>query len=133
MRKVNAHIEIATDGNYSVYIDDENLQYGVIGEGHTEEEAIADFKKTYESMKNSFHQQGQDFEEVEFVFIKDVQSFLEYYSDIFSKTALERLTGINQKQLHHYASGLHKPRQAQIKKIENALHSLGKELLAIHF
>jgi len=41
------------------------------------------------------------------------------------------MTGINQKQLHHYASGLKKPRQEQRKKIETALHKLGEELLAI--
>lgn len=133
MRKVKAHIEIASDGLYSVYIDDKNLNYGVIGEGKTISEAIDDFYAVYEALKQGFKEEGRTFEEVEFIFVKDVQSFLEYYSDIFSKSALERMTGINQKQLHHYATGLHKPRQAQIKKIEDALHNLGKELLAIHF
>ena len=45
--------------------------------------------------------------------------------------ALERLTGINQKQLHHYLAGYRKPREPQRKKIENALHNLGRELLAV--
>ncbi|MCQ2609041.1 MAG: DNA-binding protein [Bacteroidales bacterium] len=133
MRKVKAHIEIASDGLYSVYIDDDSLNYGVIGEGKTISEAIDDFYAVYEALKQGFKEEGRIFEEVEFIYVKDVQSFLEYYSDIFSKSALERMTGINQKQLHHYATGLHKPRQAQIKKIEDALHNLGKELLAIHF
>jgi len=133
MRKVKAHIEIASDGLYSVYIDDKNLNYGVIGEGKTISEAIDDFYAVYEALKQGFKEEGHTFEEVEFIYVKNVQSFLEYYSDIFSKSALERMTGINQKQLHHYATGLHKPRQAQIKKIEDALHTLGKELLAIHF
>jgi len=61
----------------------------------------------------------------------DAQSFLNYFDRIFSKPALEVLTGINQKQFHHYASGLKKPREQQRKKIESALHNLGKELLAI--
>ncbi len=61
----------------------------------------------------------------------DAQSFLKYYSNIFSKPALEQLTGINQKLLHHYASGSKKPRPAQRKKIETALHRLGNELLAV--
>ena len=38
----------------------------------------------------------------------DVQSFLQYYSGIFTKAALERITGVNQKLLGHYASGLKK-------------------------
>jgi len=67
----------------------------------------------------------------EIVFKYDVQSILSYYSDVFSKPALEKLTGINQKLLHHYATGLKKPREAQRKKIEAALHNLGSELLSI--
>ena len=61
----------------------------------------------------------------------DVGSFLQYYKGIFSQTGIARLTGINEKQLNHYASGLKKPRPAQAKKIEAALHQLGSELLAL--
>jgi predicted RNase H-like HicB family nuclease len=61
----------------------------------------------------------------------DIQSFFSYYATIFSKPALEKLTGINQKQLHHYATGLKKPREPQRKKIESALHRLGGELLSV--
>jgi len=69
--------------------------------------------------------------EYKIVYKYDTQSFLNYYDNIFSKVALEHMTGINQKQLHHYASGIKKPRQEQRKKIETALHKLGEELLAI--
>jgi len=61
----------------------------------------------------------------------DVASFLSYYKGVFSNSALERLTGINQKLLYHYATGLKVPREPQRKKIENALHKLGSELLSI--
>ena len=63
----------------------------------------------------------------------DVESFLGFYKNVFSKSGLERLTGINQKQLWHYASGGRKPRKEQVHKIESALHRLGEELLAISF
>jgi predicted RNase H-like HicB family nuclease len=65
------------------------------------------------------------------VYRYDTQSFLKHYNSIFTNAALERLTGINQKLLHHYSAGLKKPRPAQRKKIENALHRLGEELLAV--
>ncbi|HAH22858.1 MAG TPA: HicB family protein [Prolixibacteraceae bacterium] len=68
--------------------------------------------------------------EIEFRY--DVQSILSYYASVFTKPALERLTGINQKQLHHYATGLKKPREQQKKKIESALHRLGSELMSVH-
>jgi predicted RNase H-like HicB family nuclease len=61
----------------------------------------------------------------------DAESFLKHYKGIFTNSALERITGINQKQFQHYASGLKKPRRTQAKKIESALHKLGTELLAI--
>ena len=68
----------------------------------------------------------------DFEFTMDVKSLLSFYSGIFTKAGLERLTGINQKQLWHYASGKTVPRRAQVQKIENALHQLGNELLSIH-
>lgn len=61
----------------------------------------------------------------------DTQSLLQYYSGIFTNAALERMTGINQKQLWNYANGISKPRETARRKIETALHSLGKELLAL--
>lgn len=72
-------------------------------------------------------------DEYEIEYRYDVQSILSYYANVFTKPALERLTGINQKQLHHYATGLKKPREPQRKKIELALHRLGSELLSVHF
>jgi predicted RNase H-like HicB family nuclease len=65
------------------------------------------------------------------VFKYDIRSLLNYYNKYFSNVALESLTGINQKQLFHYASGLKKPKETQRKKIEEAFHRLGKELLAV--
>lgn len=59
----------------------------------------------------------------------DVQSLLCYYEGIITNAALERLTGINKKQLWNYSHGVSKPRKEAREKIENALHSLGHELL----
>ena len=70
--------------------------------------------------------------EYELVFELDVCSLLKIYEGIFSKAGLEKLTGINQKQLWHYANGKSKPRQAQRLKIEQGLHRLGNELISLH-
>jgi predicted RNase H-like HicB family nuclease len=61
----------------------------------------------------------------------DVESLLYYYQGIFTRSGLERLTGINQNQIGHYAAGRSKPRPAQIEKIETALRKLGEELREI--
>ncbi len=67
----------------------------------------------------------------EITFELDIQSLLTIYQGIFTKSGLEKITGINQKQLWHYAKGISKPREAQRQKIENALHRLGSELVSI--
>ena len=64
-------------------------------------------------------------------FEMDTQTLLNYYDGILGKPALEKITGINQKQLWHYASGKTKPRAAQRKKISEGLHNLGEELSLI--
>lgn len=67
--------------------------------------------------------------ELKYVF--DVESLLCYYSKIFTRASLEHITGINQKQLSHYACGRSKPRKDTAEKIINALHALGRELVAV--
>lgn len=69
--------------------------------------------------------------EYELIFKFDVQSLLVFYRGIFSFSALQTITGINQKQLAHYASGRSKPRPAQAEKIASGLHRLAKELQAV--
>ena len=83
MIKVKAFIEKGKDDTYGVYIDlDENrLNYGIIGEGNTVDEAIEDFYGCYEDMKKSFENDNQFFQEVKFEFAYDTLSFLK--ADIF--------------------------------------------------
>ena len=69
--------------------------------------------------------------EYELIYKFDVQSLLLYYQGIFSFSALQTITGINQKQLAHYAAGRSKPRPQQAEKIANGLHALAKDLMAV--
>ena len=69
--------------------------------------------------------------EYSFEYKFDVESLLCCYNGILSRSALSRLTGINEKQLGHYARGRSRPRQAQKVKIIEGLHRLGNELLAV--
>ncbi|MBR4771853.1 MAG: type II toxin-antitoxin system HicB family antitoxin [Bacteroidales bacterium] len=130
---LNATIECLENG-YSAYI--ENLD-GVVATGSTVDEikknlisALDDYVETCKELniKPPIELTGN----YQIDFSMDVKSLLALYDGIFTKSGLERLTGINQKQLWHYANGLSKPRRAQVLKIENALHRLGNELIAIH-
>lgn len=61
----------------------------------------------------------------------DVQSFLEYYSKYMSLSGMERITGINQKQLSTYLNRRAVPRHKQAERIINGIHKFANELLNI--
>ena len=65
--------------------------------------------------------------EFELKFKIDAATFINY-----TKAALSRITGINERQLWHYAAGVHKPRRQQLEKIQRGIQSLTKELSAIN-
>ncbi|HEY4108801.1 hypothetical protein [Puia sp.] len=116
---------------YSAYA--ENVP-GVYGAGPSVEEAKSSINDAIRLLKK--HNKKEHIPAIlkgdfALVYKYDAESFLRHYKGIFTNSALERITGINQKQFSHYASGLKKPRRTQAKKIETALHKLGNELLAI--
>ena len=107
---------------------------GIYGTGKTVEEAKKDIENTIKEIKDGKYGDVVPVElqgEIEFVLNLDIQSFLELYSYI-SKSALENITGVNQKLLGHYASGLKKPRKAQIEKIESSLRIFLDDLKKVH-
>ena len=130
MEKIIATVELS-ENNYAAYI--ERLP-GCVSTG-----------KTFEELKNNiaeaveFHLEGmrEDGDEIPFstnyelVYKFDAESLLNHYTGIFTNAAMQRLTGINQRQLQRYASGVSRPRNVQSERIITALHSLGRELLAV--
>lgn len=122
-----------SDNNYSAYLLDID---GITVSGNSVDEikkkmteAITIFVESCEELGCEVPEELQG--DYELCFKMDVKSLLDFYSGIFTKAGLERITGINQKQLWHYASGNRNPRPEQVFKIENALHKLGEELLSI--
>jgi len=110
----------------------ENLQ-GVYGAGET----VAEAKKNLTDGLTLYAKHNQHApswiknKAYKIVYKFDAESILNYYRGIFTNAALERITGINQRQIQHYASGIKRPRPLQLKKIEMAFHQLGRELIAV--
>ncbi len=132
MQTLTAIIE-SLENNYSAYIKDVD---GIVATGSTIEEIKANLVEAVRLYVETCHDLGCDLPEAlkgeyQIVFSMDVKSLLTLYQGIFTKAGLEKLTGINQKQLWHYASGISTPRKAQVLKIEKAIHRLGQELLSI--
>ncbi len=135
MNKVKAFIERGNDGTYGVYVDleDNTLNYGVIGDGKTIAEAVEDFNLTYEEMKQMHQEEGKPFVEAEFEFCYDVPSFLAYYNQFLSLAGMEKITGVNKGQLSHYLTGHRNPSKKTVKKIQTNIHHFAKELSEVQF
>lgn len=123
-----------TENNYSAYLQEVD---GIVATGKSVDEIKAGIIETINVLIEDCKEFGGAIpaeleDEYSLVFKMDVKSLLEFYSGIFTKAGLERITGINQKQLWHYASGVRNPRPEQSLKLETALHKLGEELLAIN-
>ena len=128
MKEVMVTVEYAGD-NLSAYVEGAP----VIATGknlHEIEQNMQEAVKVYlESCKELGIEPSESLKgEITLKFHIDAATFINYYSNIFTKAALSRITGINERQLWHYAAGVHKPRQRQLEKIQNGVFSLTKEL-----
>ena len=132
MKQVQAIIERAADGTYSVFMD-ADMDYLITGTGKTAEEAIQCFKDGYEETKRFYAEEGLAFEQVEFAYKYDMASFLSYFSKAFSLAGLSRITGINQGQLSHYMTGRRTPSAKTVEKIQNSVHAFAKDLESVTF
>ncbi|MBR5716718.1 MAG: hypothetical protein IKX59_09040 [Bacteroidales bacterium] len=128
--KITAIIERNPDGEYSIYTQEKLGKVGLHGYGPTPEDAIKDFWVAYDEMKELLN---GDVPEIDVSFKYDVASFLREFKNILSLSGLQIVTGIHQKQLHHYLTGTSKPTKGSIEKIERGVHELAHKLSEIEF
>jgi predicted RNase H-like HicB family nuclease len=132
MEKVVVTVEV-TDNNYAAFIE---ILPGCVSTGKSLNELKANMNEAIAGHLEVSREFGDEIPEpflteYELIFRFDTQSLLQHYRGIFTNAALQRLTGINQRQLQHYASGISRPRPEQEKRIEAALHQLGEDLLSV--
>lgn len=133
MKTIEAIIERASDGTYDVYCPDEIFS----GAGETVAEAKEDMIKQMKLFKDTAKEEGLRYPEFldsgfEISYSFDVKSLMAYYvnSGILTLAGIEKLTGINKKQLWAYLNGT-TPRKNQCRRIEDGLHKLANDLNAI--
>lgn len=122
-----------TEKNYSASVD---IAEGIaVATGKTFNDLKSEMESAVKFHLECMAEDGEEipakFKDYELVYKFDPQSLLTHYSGIFSNTALEKMTGINNKQLQRYSSGASKPRAAQSEKIAKALHDLAEELRVV--
>ena len=132
MEKITVTVEMSSK-NYAAYLE---LLPGCIATGSTFEELQKNLSDAIEWHLETSRDFGDKVPasfnaDFELIYKFDAKSLLQHYRGIFTNSALERLTGINQRQLQRYATGESKPRPDQTARITKALHSIGKELLVV--
>ena len=132
MIKTKAYVARENDGSYSIFVDEHSpINYGLVGEGSTVEEAKAEWHQAYRDMKNLYKNLGKEFVEAEFEFVYDVPSFLTYFGNILTFRGLSKLTGISAAQLSQYATGYRHPSPKTTAKIQAGLQEFAAELSAL--
>lgn len=133
MTTINAIIERAKDGTYSVYCKNEIFS----GAGETLEKAKQDMASQMKFYKETAIKEGFKYPsfldgDYEINYIIDSSSLLKYYvgAGILSLAGIEKISGINQKQLWSYMHG-RKPRKAQAERIAAGFRSLREDLNSV--
>lgn len=107
---------------------------GIYAAGDSIEAVKADVYEAIDGIKRNLPEERwpeQIKGEFEIVWKFDVASFLEYYGGIMSLAGMEKMTGINQKQLSNYLNHRAVPRQKQADRIITGMHKFARELLSI--
>jgi hypothetical protein len=131
MKTLQVIVEYAGD-NLSAYIND----LPIVAVGRNLNLLKRDITDAIQVYKESCAELGVETSDLvkgdyELSFVMDATTFIDYYCNIFTKAALSRITGINERQLWHYAAGLHKPRKRQLERIQRGVQSLTEELNSI--
>ena len=132
--KVNVLIEGGLDGSYDANMEYvESIPFGLFGQGRTIPDTIADIYNSYIEIQSMYKSEGKECPVLEFDFKYDTASFLQQYAYAFTLAGLERITGVNQRQLSHYINGVRRPGEKTIRKIEERLHAFGNEIASVKF
>ena len=129
--KTVALIEMGKDGTFGVYTPD--IESTIIGDGATVAEAKTDFMNSVAEMIASYTENGEELpdelKDISFVYKYDIASFLNYYK-LINMAKLADIAGINRSLLRQYKQGQYIS-EKRVKKIQDAIHSVGKELAEI--
>ncbi|MDE6479255.1 MAG: CopG family transcriptional regulator [Muribaculaceae bacterium] len=137
MEKIKIKVEVSwTDDNFCCAWNDEDAGT-VIVTARTLEKLKKDFNESLRIHIEGCVKDGDILPEYlvkgefEPEYILDTAALLRDAEEYTTMAAISRASGINQKQLSHYASGIKHPRPTQIERIKAGLHRIGSQLLAL--
>lgn len=136
MEKIDVYVDWC-DKNFAASFGD-NVPGGVAFTAGTFEEIKKEAKETLD-----FHIEGmlRDGDSVpqwlidgdyKFVYhLVSISALLRCSENYTTMAAIARASGMNPRQLSHYANGIKKPRQQQRQRIIDGLHKIGEQLMSV--
>ncbi len=128
--KIDLIVETGKDGHYWGRIEDKGFM--PTGQGKSIKALIQNVKDCIEDYqqhegKNDAFWSKIDLNNLEFNLKYDLQAFFEVF-DAIKISNIAKKAGLNESLVRQYATGSKFPSIEQVKKIEKAIHDLGKEL-----
>ena len=126
-KKITVVVETGKDLFSCFVAGTDSIGTGIIGDGKTAREAMADFKACYQEAREDSIARGEALPDVEFDFVLDVGAFLDYYP--LNVSAFAKYIGENPSQLRRYASGLSQPSAKTIERIRKGFDTLAHDIV----
>ncbi|WP_372474318.1 type II toxin-antitoxin system HicB family antitoxin [Capnocytophaga sp. ARDL2] len=134
VKKIEIFVEKDKEGMY--WGTTQNFVGVVSSCGNTFEELKSNlegaFADNIEIAKEFGEDYANDYEDVEFVYKMDLSSFFALIPEV-KISSVAKKAGLNESLVRQYKNGIATASQEQAYKIQNAIHQLGKELLAVQF
>ncbi len=130
--KLTVIVEMAPDGAFSCYIEDDDKDFGAVGMGKTSEKAISSFMEACKLMREEYECEGKPLPEYEFEYKYDLRSFFDYF-DCFNAKKIAEKAGINYAQLNQYLTGRRNASRMQYEKIAGCIRKITADLQSATF
>lgn len=130
--KAHIVIEMASDGGFSCYMQEEIPHISLTGYGNTAREAKEDMLQAYEEMKEILAEEGKEIPQLDFTYQYDMKSFFDYF-DFLNVSKVAVMAGINPSLMRKYTSGVTMAREPQYRKLQKAVQSFARELQNVSF
>jgi len=123
--------------NYSCVADDAALNGIVVVTNKTLDGLKKDFQESLQFHIEGCLQTGDVLPEwlvsgkYELNYILETSALIHSLDGILTRSAISRATGINERQIGHYASGYRTPRPKQREKIIDGIHAISRELATV--
>jgi hypothetical protein len=136
MEKIKVKVDWC-DKNFGAVTEDDVLCGMVVATSKSYESLMIELSEAVREHVEGLLQDGETLPEwlvsgdYEFDVELGVAALLRKCEQFTSLAAISRVSGINQQQLSHYASGLRVPRIEQRRRIVDGIHRIGKEFLSV--